>query len=84
MTPEEIMTQFANEHSYETWGELMHDTHEHSQIEYTKQVMIIYAEQKVKNHSHKPTLLDSVCSYCGKVLIKTISGQTRCACRYEK
>lgn len=42
MTPEEIMTKVANKHSYETWGELMYDTHEHSQIKYTKEVMKIY------------------------------------------
>jgi len=44
-TPEEIMKDFANEHSYETWGELMYDTHEHTQIEYTKAVMEIFASQ---------------------------------------
>ena len=45
MTPEEIMKKFANEHSYESWGELMYDTHEHIQIEYTKEVMELYHEQ---------------------------------------
>lgn len=44
-TPEEIMKEFANQHSYETWGELMYDCHEHSQIQYTKEVMEIYAHQ---------------------------------------
>lgn len=41
----EIMTQVANEHSYETWGEMMYDTHEHSQVEYTKEAMEIYRNQ---------------------------------------
>jgi len=44
-TPEQIMKEFANEHSYNSWGELMYDTHEHTQIEYTKEVMKIYAKQ---------------------------------------
>jgi len=44
-TAEEIMVKVANEHSYESWGELMYDTHEHSQIEYTKQAMEEYANQ---------------------------------------
>lgn len=47
-TPEEIMKQFANDHSYESWGELMYDCHEHTQIEYTKEVMEIYAHQVLK------------------------------------
>lgn len=39
MTPEEIMTKVANKNSYETWGKMMRDTHEHSQIQYTKEAM---------------------------------------------
>ncbi len=51
MTPEELMTKFANKHSYETWDELMNDSHAHGQIEYTKRVMLIYARIQTKNLS---------------------------------
>ena len=44
-TPEQIMQEFANEHSYETWGELMYDTHESMQVIYTKEVMMIFGRQ---------------------------------------
>ena len=44
-TAKEIMLQFANEHSYESWGELMYDTHEPVQVDYTKQVMELYHAQ---------------------------------------
>lgn len=37
------MTEVANEHSYETWGEMMYDTHEHTQVEYTAKAMEIAA-----------------------------------------
>lgn len=47
-TAEELMTKAANEHSYETWGEMMYDTHEHSQIEYTREVMIEFAKLHVQ------------------------------------
>jgi len=47
-TAEEIMINIANEHSYETWGELMYDTHEHSQILYTKETMIEFAKLHVE------------------------------------
>lgn len=47
-TAEELMTRDANEHSYETWGEMMYDTHEHSQIEYTREVMIEFAKLHVQ------------------------------------
>ena len=42
----EIMVKVANEHSYEDWGELMYDTHPHSQIEYTEQAMNEFALQQ--------------------------------------
>lgn len=45
-TPEQILIEVANEHSYNDWGELMYDTHESSQIEYTKEAMEIYANQQ--------------------------------------
>ena len=48
MTPEQIMQEFANKHSYETWGELMYDTHENIQIIYTKEVMMIFGKQCFK------------------------------------
>ena len=51
MTPEELMTKFANKHSYETWDELMNDSHAYWQIEYTKRVMLIYARIQAKNLS---------------------------------
>ena len=63
MTQEEIMKQFANEHSYESWGELMYYTHKHSQIEYTRAVMLIYAQQEVKNISSNAVLSDEKCSH---------------------
>lgn len=49
VTPEEIMTKVANEHSYETWSELMYDSHDFYQIECTKEAMLIYAEEVLKN-----------------------------------
>jgi hypothetical protein len=50
MTPEEIMTMVANEHSYETWDELMNDSHPHWQIACTKEAMERYHEQKLNIH----------------------------------
>ena len=47
-TAEELMKKVANEHSYETWGEMMYDTHEHSQIEYTREAMIEFAKLHVQ------------------------------------
>lgn len=47
-TAEELITKVANEHSYETWGEMMYDTHEHSQIEYTREAMIEFAKLHVE------------------------------------
>jgi hypothetical protein len=55
MKAEEIMTKVANEHSYETWGELMYDTHEPSQIEYTKQAMEEYASIKLAEYKAELT-----------------------------
>jgi len=49
-TPEEIMQEFAEEHSYSSWGELMYDTHENVQIKYTKEVMKLYHEQMESEH----------------------------------
>ncbi len=51
LSKEEILKQFSNEHSYEDWGELMYDTHNISQIEYTRNVMDIYADQQKKKAS---------------------------------
>jgi hypothetical protein len=51
MTPEELMTNFANKHSYDTWDELMYDSHAEWQIEYTKRVMLIYARMQAKKLS---------------------------------
>jgi len=44
-TVEEIMLKIANESSYETWGELMYDSHTESQIFYTTKAMESYASQ---------------------------------------
>ena len=44
-SPEQIMKEFANTHSYESWDELMYDTHDLFQIIYTKEVMIEFAKQ---------------------------------------
>jgi hypothetical protein len=45
MTPEEIMKNFANTHSYESWDELMYDSHDFYQIQCTKEVMVEFAKQ---------------------------------------
>jgi hypothetical protein len=42
-SPEQILQEFANEHSYETWAELMYDCHDKCINDYTKEVMEIYA-----------------------------------------
>lgn len=44
-TAEEIMREVANNHSYETWGDLMYDCHEDSQREYTKEVALLFHSQ---------------------------------------
>lgn len=54
VSAEEILTQVANEHSYETWGEMMYDTHEHSQVEYTKEAMLLFANQPVTFNPPRP------------------------------
>ncbi len=56
---EDILVKIANDKSYESWGELMYDTHEDSQIEYTKEAMIKFARLQViaelKQHVEHPT-----------------------------
>ena len=52
-TINEILLDVANSHSYETWSELMNDTHEHSQLEYTEEAMKIYSEQERKSSFEK-------------------------------
>lgn len=49
MTAEEIMTMVANEHSYESWGELMYDSHDHWQVQCTKEAMERYAASLTPN-----------------------------------
>lgn len=44
-TAEEILTHIANENSYETWGEFMHDTHAIYLNEYAIEAMETYANQ---------------------------------------
>lgn len=64
LTPEEIMTNVANEHSYETWDELMHDSHPHWQIHCTKEAMERYAKQFMFQYDK---ISDKVfCGNCGK------------------
>ena len=55
MTKEQILEKVANEHSYDSWGELMYDTHEQSQIEYTCQAMSEWESQQLsaERESHK-------------------------------
>lgn len=57
---EEILKRIANENSYETWGEFMYDTHEHTQNEATIQAMREYAAQDrwVKVSERLPELID--------------------------
>lgn len=47
-TAKEHLTLIANEHSYETWDELMYDSHGEWQIQCTIEAMNIYATEKVK------------------------------------
>jgi hypothetical protein len=47
-TAESILNKVANEHSYEDWGEAMHDTHEHTQIEFAVQTMQEYSSLVLK------------------------------------
>ena len=42
---EEILKEVANNHSYEDWGEYMHDTHPHTQEEAAMEAMDIWAKQ---------------------------------------
>ena len=49
ITPGELMTKFANKHSYDTWNELMYDSHPYIQIEYTTRIMLIYARISTNN-----------------------------------
>jgi len=44
-TPEQIMTDVANNHSYDSWYELVSDCHRESAIDYTKEVCELYAAQ---------------------------------------
>ena len=44
-SPEDILTEIANTNSYESWGELMYDSHDQFQVEYTIDAMIEYASQ---------------------------------------
>lgn len=54
---EQIMKEFANEHSYETWDELMYDSHGHIQIEYTKEVLHIYAKEVIEECAKRARLM---------------------------
>jgi hypothetical protein len=55
-TPENIMTEYANSHSYESWDELMFDSHSFYQIECTKGVMIEFARQMTQEIWHEMDL----------------------------
>lgn len=37
-----ILLEYANKHSYEDWSQFMNDSHEHTQLEATKEVMDTY------------------------------------------
>lgn len=65
MQTEKIMTEVANEKSYATWGDLMYDSHEHSQIEYTNEVMRIAIMRflKWRDETHYRYLLDTLYQY---------------------
>jgi len=61
-TAEELMKKFANKHSYETWDELMHDTHGPIQIMYTAQVMRIFA--RIHSQAQQRAILEKVDVSC--------------------
>jgi len=48
-TFEEILTETANENSYESWDELMYDSHPHWQIKCTKDAFRKFLEQFPKD-----------------------------------
>ncbi len=52
-TKDEILTEFANDNSYEGWGELMFDSHDVSQIVDTKEVMELYSNQQLTEYKRK-------------------------------
>lgn len=64
LTPEEIMTIVANEHSYETWDKLMYDSHPHWQIHCTKEAMERYADQFRFQDNEADGIV--FCGKCGK------------------
>ena len=47
MNPEEVMTMIAQEHSYDTWTELIFDSHPHWVVYCTKEAMERYANYKI-------------------------------------
>ena len=47
-TAEEILIEIANDESYDTWYELMYDTHANYQLEITKKAMYVFAKQLIE------------------------------------
>jgi len=41
----EIYTNYANDHSYETWDEFLNDSHPHTIIEATEDIMLEYGRR---------------------------------------
>jgi hypothetical protein len=71
------MTQIANKHGYESWGELMYDTHEYLQIECVKEAMEEYRSNLwtspctcTNDEKHGETWC---CNLCGKPTARTES-----------
>ena len=72
--------KIANEHSYADWGELMYDTHPHSQVEYTLEAMKEIAWQAWKE------LWDRIFNNLNAISATTESSIDENACRvsFEK
>ena len=80
MTKEQILEKIANEKSYESWGECMYDTHEHSQIEYACEAMQEYADQELAKERER---YDKLYSEFNEVCRQVQINKDRCG-RYEE
>lgn len=56
-TQDDILKSVANSHSYDTWGEAMNDTHEHTQIQFAKEAMDIWANILVSKRAFEDGML---------------------------
>ncbi len=57
----EILNKVANIHSYETWGDLLYDSHNHYQVSCTIEALHIYAHNKIsklKEYMHHKDTCD--------------------------